>query len=285
MSNSAPHPGSGGIAVITGASSGLGAAFAREFARRGHDLVLVARRRKRLEILAAEAAVKHGVTAEIIPADLSVREDLDRVVDRVQSQQSLRFLVNAAGFGLEGPFSASDIAQQQAMIDVHVVASVRLVRAALPVMLAQHAGAIVNIASLGAFAPLPGFATYGATKAYMVSFTRSLAIELEGTGVHVQALCPGFTHTEFQERQGADLSRVPKMMWMSAEQAVAASLRALQNDQVVCVPGFLNRIAARLAGPFGEYIQRRVAPQNGWITAAADEAQAAEEGAAPRQAR
>jgi short-subunit dehydrogenase len=262
----APSDGTRPVAVVTGASSGLGAAYARALGQRGHELVLVARRRKRLEIMAAEAAVKHGVTAEILPADLSDPGELARVVERVQSLPNLQFLVNAAGFGLHGAFSAADVERELEMIRLHVVASVRLAHAALPAMLRRRDGAIVNVASLGAFVPLPGFATYGATKAYMVSFCRSLAIELEGTGVRVQALCPGFTRTEFQNRQGADLSLVPKFMWMSPEQVIDGSLQALERNQVVCVPGFLNRMAVRLAGPLGGHIQRRVAAHNGWRT-------------------
>ncbi len=254
------------IAIITGASSGLGAEFAREFAARGHDLLLVARRRKRLEIMAAEAAVKYGVTAEIMPADLSLPEDLERVAARIGETGQVRAFVHSAGFGLEGPFAGSDVAQQVSMINVHVLAGVRLTRAALPAMVQRGQGSVILVSSLGAFAPLPGFATYGATKAYMVSFVRSLAIELEGTGVRVQALCPGFTRTEFQDRQGADLTLVPKIMWSTPAQVVASSLRALDADRVVFVPGLLNRVAAKLAGPFGGYIQRRIAAEHGWTT-------------------
>lgn len=254
------------VALITGASSGLGAEFARALGPRGYDLLLVARRRKRLEIMAAEAAVKHGVTAEILVADLSDAADLQRVVERARAISDIRILVNAAGFGLHGAFSEVDVEREMDMVRLHVEACVQLTHAVLPAMLKAQRGSVINVASLGAYVPLPGFATYGATKAYMVSFSRSLAIELEGTGVRIQALCPGFTRTEFQNQQGADLSLVPKFMWMAPDQVVASSLQALDKGQVVCVPGVLNRIAARLAGPLGGVVQRRVAAQSGWRT-------------------
>jgi len=268
---------------VTGASSGLGAEFARAFAARGYDLLLVARRRKRLEIMAAEAAVKHCVTAELLPADLSSAEDVARVVNRLAAAERIDALVHCAGYGLEGPFATCDIDAQMQMIDVHITAGMRLTRAVLPGMVARASGSVVLVSSLGAYAPLPGFAVYGAAKAYVIHFVRSLAIELQDTGVRVQALCPGFTRTEFQEHEGADLSVVPRFMWSTPERVVASSLRALDDNRVVCVPGVLNRMASHLAGPFGAYIQRRIAPDRGWTTHLDGDVRT-EEAVAPRQA-
>lgn len=255
----------GRAAVVTGASSGIGAAYARALGARGYDLVLVARRAERLERLAAEIGDSFGVDAAPLPADLACAADVERVVERMRRLPRLALLVNAAGFGTEGPFAESDVGRQVEMVHVHTVAVVRLTHAALASMLPRGEGAIVNVSSLGALAPLPGFATYAATKSAMLALSESLALELEGTGVHVQALCPGFTRTEFQEIEGADLSMVPKFLWLTPEQVVDASLRCL-GRRVVCIPGLAYRLIALLAGPFGRTVQRFVARRRGWCS-------------------
>ena len=238
-------------ALITGASSGIGAAFARQFAAQGYDLILVARRRERLAALAAEMQQRHAISAEILPADLANPADVERVQRRIAEVNTLDTLINNAGFGTSGPFVEVGLAKQVEMIHVHVTASVRLCHAALPGMIARRRGAIINVSSVAAFWPLPGNATYAATKAYLITFSEALRTELLGTGVKVQALCPGFTYTEFHDKprfEGFERSAIPAMMWMSAEDVVAASLKALRRDQVICVPGFKNRLIVALAG-------------------------------------
>jgi hypothetical protein len=236
------------VALITGASSGIGAAYARALAREGYALILTARREARLQALAGELAQQYHVPVEVLVADLADPAGIARVEARIVETGALAFLVNNAGFGTPGSFVENDIRSQEAMIRVHVNAAVRLTRAALPGMLARNSGAIVNVASLMAFYPLPGSATYAATKAYLKVFTEALHEELMGTGVRVQALCPGFTRTEFQDANHISQRRVPEFAWMTAESVVAQSLRDLDNGRVISVPGLGYRLLALLSG-------------------------------------
>ncbi len=239
-----------GTAVITGASSGIGAAFARALAARGYDLVLVARREERLTALAAELQARHAITAEVLVADLAKHADIERVARHIAGMETLEMLINNAGFGTTGRFFKVDLARHLEMIHVHVVASVRFCHAALPGMVAHGRGAIINLASVAAFLPLVGNATYSATKRFLVTFSQSLQMELAGTGVRVQALCPGFTYSEFHdtpEYARFKRSSIPAFMWMSAEGVVAGSLKALERNRVVYIPGFQNRLIVALA--------------------------------------
>lgn len=234
------------VALITGASSGIGAAYARALARQGYALILVARREARLQALADELIRQYHVPVAVLIADLSDPSGIVRVEGCIAETGALAFLVNNAGFGVRGTFVENDIASHEAMIRVHVNTAVRLTRAALPVMLAHQGGAIVNVASFVAFFPVTGSATYSATKAYLKSFTEALHQELVGTGVRVQALCPGFTRTEFQSTGKIDEQGIPNFVWMSAESVVAQSLRDLDNGRVISVPGLGYRLLATL---------------------------------------
>ena len=251
-------------AVITGASSGLGAAFARQFAARGHALVLIARREERLQALAVELHRRHGVDVEILVADLARPEGIARVQGRLAADGAVDVLVNNAGFGTVGPFAESNLERQLDMISVHVTATTQLTRAVLPGMIARGRGAVINVSSIAASLPAPGNATYAATKAYVKVFSQGLATELQSTGVRVQALCPGFTRTEFHstpEYRALEMrSRVPKRLWMDPDEVVAASLDALARGQVVLVPGLSNRLVVALGqgGP-GARAMRAVA--------------------------
>ena len=237
-------------ALITGASSGIGAAFARRLAAEDYDLILVARREERLAALAAELGGRHGVVAQRLAVDLTEPAGLEEVEKYVASREPVDLLVNSAGFGARGDFAQVDLHRQLEMIQLHVLASVRLARAVLPGMIERDRGGIINVASLEAFIPLPGDATYSATKAFLVTFSQALHEELRETGVRVQALCPGFTRTELhnvEQLPESDLSRIPAMLWSSADEVVAASLRALPRGPVVCVPGWKNRVIVALA--------------------------------------
>ena len=245
-------------ALVTGASTGIGAAFAARLARDGCDLVLVARSRDRLDALAERLRRDHRIGATVLPADLTSREDLQRVEEEVARDQALDLLVNNAGFGTLGKFADLDIEREIVEIQLNVVALVRLTRAALPSMVGRKRGAIVNVSSLAAFAPGPYNATYGATKAYVKSFSEALSEELRGTGVQIQTLCPGFTHTEFQARAGLDVSRIPSLAWMEVDEVVDKSLAALRQGRVVCVPGLGNRLAGALSGLFPGSLVRRI---------------------------
>jgi uncharacterized protein len=242
--------GQGKTALVTGASSGIGAAFARRLAADGYDLILVARREERLAALASELGRRYGVAAQPLAADLTEPTCLEEVEKCVASRVPLDLLVNSAGFGARGDFVQVDLDRQIEMIQLHVLASVRLTRAVLPGMLERNRGGIINVTSLTAFIPLPGDATYSATKAYLVSFSQALHEELRGTGVGVQALCPGFTRTEFhsvEQLPESDLARIPAMFWSHADEVVRASLQAIAGGSAVCVPGWRNRMIVALA--------------------------------------
>jgi len=236
-----------GTALVTGASAGIGREFCRQLAARGYDLILVARDAERLDALAAELAAAHAVAALPLPADLSRDGDVDRVVARIQGTPALALLINNAGFGTAGSFVAGDPAAQEQMVRVHMLTPMRLVRAALPGMIAHRRGAIVNVSSIASFVYAAGSVNYCATKAYLTVLTEGLASELKGTGVQVQALCPGFTMSEFHQRMGPGAGDHRRFMWMTAESVVRASLAQLDRQgAVVCVPGLRYRLIVAL---------------------------------------
>ena len=238
-------------ALVTGASSGIGEAYARKLAGMGFNLVLVARRENRLVQLAASLVDQYGVKTEVLVADLSTDEGIVRTEERITTRDDIDFLVNNAGYDIFGPFSQKPIEQTLGLINCHVLASIRFCRAALPGMLARRCGAIINVSSIGAFTPKPDDATYVATKAYLNLFSESLAAELVNSGVRIQVLCPGFTHTEFHDAPEYEKyhikERIPHWLWMSAEQVVNSSLQALSENREVCVPGFINKLITLFA--------------------------------------
>jgi short-subunit dehydrogenase len=227
------------VAVITGASSGIGLEFARQLAQE-YDLVLVARRRDRLEEIAAEFRAA-GTGAEVIEADLTDADDVERVARRLREEPRLGLLVNNAGFGAGGYFWKASLEDQERMHTLHIMATLRLSHAALGNLTAQGAGAVINVASVAAFVGRAGSVCYGATKAWMTYFTEGLALDLKAAGskVTVQALCPGFTYSEFHDVLGMDRTRVAgKSLWLTAEQVVSDSLRALRTGTLFVVPGW-----------------------------------------------
>lgn len=229
----APRP----VALITGASAGLGREFATQLAGAGYDLVVVARDEARLSALGAELLAAHGTRTEVLPADLSTDDDVSRVVERVD-RSPIDLLVNNAGFGTKRTLANTSRAAQDAMVRIHVLAANRLAQAAVQGMVARGRGVIINVSSVASWLTSRGNVNYNATKAWQRVFIESLALEVEGTGVYVQALCPGYTHTEFHARVEVDKARIPDFMWMRAEDVVAASLRAVNHKRpVVVVPG------------------------------------------------
>ena len=229
-------------ALVTGASSGIGAAFADRLARDGYDLIIVARRQERLETLAQRLRNSEQVSVEVIVADLTDRSALRMLEQRIAKDRALDLLINNAGFGGYMPFVSLDPDKAEELINLQVLAVTRLTRAALPGMVARGKGGIINVSSRLAFsagldAPqLPKRATYAATKAYINTFTEILQNELKGTGVRVQALCPGIVRTEFHERMGIDPARLPAAMVMGPDEIVQASLTGLQMGEVICIP-------------------------------------------------
>ena len=231
-------------ALITGASAGLGAEYARQLAAAGTALILVARRRDRLEELASELREKRGVPVEIVPADLSTLEGLSAVEARLAAAPAINLLVNNAGYGGRTGFAKGEAADHVGMLRVHIDATVRLTRAALPGLTDGGRGAVINVASVAAFSPFSG-AMYSGTKAFLVMFSENLQAEVRSKGIILQALCPGMTHTEFHGVAGIDKAIVPKPFWMTAEKVVRISLRRLGRG-VVCIPGWHNKVIAFL---------------------------------------
>ena len=233
-------------ALVTGASSGIGQAYARRLASQGYNVVLVARREQRLNELAEEFRQQYGVKPEVIVADLSTSGGIAKVEERMIAGGDIDFLVNNAGYAIFADFADTPIEGHLGIINCHALASVRFCRAALPGMLARDRGAIVNVSSIGAFIPKSKDVTYCAAKAYLNTFSEALHIEVRNTRVRVQSLVPGFTMTEFHDHpQYAEFEikkRVPAWLWMTADEVVSASLRALGENRVVCVPGLKNRL-------------------------------------------
>lgn len=231
------------VALVTGASAGLGREFARQLAGLGYDLVLVARDATRLEELATELRELSGAESEILAADLTRDEDVASVVARID-RKPIHLLVNNAGFGIRGSLVRTSRDDQDAMVRVHVLATNRLAQAAVQTMVDRGRGVIINVSSVSSYLTSPGNVNYTSTKAWQRVFTESLALELHGKGVYVQALCPGYTHTEFHQRGGIDKNGVPHWWWMNAEDVVASSLRAVRRRRpVVVVPGVGYKLA------------------------------------------
>jgi uncharacterized protein len=237
-------------ALITGASSGIGEEYARQFAGLGYNLVLVARRTDRLQTLAADLEARHGIQAEVLAADLADRADMRRVEERLATDDTLGVLVHAAGFGTIGEFIEKSADREVGMIDVHDVAAVRLTHAVLPGMIARRSGVVIHISSIAGLVGGAGNVVYAASKAFLNTFCQGLQAELQGTGVRIQSLCPGFTYTEFHdtaEYRDFQRSAIPRPMWMSAQAVVSDSLAALKTDKVVVVPGLRNRMVVFIA--------------------------------------
>lgn len=248
-------------ALVTGASAGIGEAFARLLADEGADLVLVARRTERLEALADELTARPDpIHVEIMTADLGDRADVDRVVARLlDPTKPIDLLVNNAGFGTVGDFLDQDPDREAAMIEVNIAALHRLAHAAGTAMADRGGGGILNVSSIAGFTPSPKSATYGATKAFVTSFSEALAVELGPRNVVVSCLCPGLTRTEFHDRANYRPSALPQLFWQSAEEVAEAGLAGLAAGRVRVVPGVHNRVATGLARATPGGVVRRVA--------------------------
>jgi short-subunit dehydrogenase len=219
-------------ALITGATSGIGLAFARTLARRGHDIVLVARDRERLDLVAAELR-GYRVQVDVVVADLADRSQMAIVEERLRNQP-VEILVNNAGFGVLQDFASGDLEAEQQMLDVLVTAVMRLTHAALPGMIARGSGAVLNVSSVAGW--ITG-GTYSAAKAWVTVFSESLAVELAGTGVHVTAVCPGYTHTEFHQRASMETEGIPEWMWLDTQEVVDRALVDVRKGRPVSVAG------------------------------------------------
>jgi short-subunit dehydrogenase len=233
----------GKTALVTGASAGLGAELARLFASDKHDVVLVARRRDKLEALALQIAEKYGVQAHVLPEDLTDREAPERIVAELARRKlAIEFLVNNAGFGTNGAFAELDVRRELEMVQVNVTALVHLTRLLLPTMIANRSGRILNLGSTAGFQPGPFMAGYYASKAFVNSFTEALAYELRGTGVTATVSCPGATATEFAVVAGTDKSALFKAGTMGAGAVAAHAYRGMMRGDTMAIPGFRNKL-------------------------------------------
>jgi uncharacterized protein len=238
-------------ALVTGASSGIGLAFARVLAQQGYDLVLTARRRDRLEALATELRERHHTHCVVLAEDLAAPDASARIVDLVSRQQlTIDVLVNNAGFGVPGSYASTTWQQQQAFLQVLVVAVAELTHRLLPGMIERRWGRIINVASLAGLLPgVAGHTLYAASKAFVIRFSESLALETARHGIHVTASCPGFTLSEFHDVTGTreQVNRMPRIMWLDADTVARRSYEAVMAGVPVFVPGRLNRTLATVS--------------------------------------
>jgi short-subunit dehydrogenase len=252
------------LAVVTGASSGMGAVFARKLAARGYDLLLAARREDRLQKLAEEIISEYRVSVEPLVVDLATDDGRDTLAGRIRTAPNFGLLVNNAGFGTMGLFQQADLEPAEQMHRVHVLATLALSHAALRNLAARDDRSgktgIINVSSVAAFSQSPTGICYNATKAWMNSFTEGLAIELaaQGSPVKVQALCPGFTYSEFHDRLGMDRGRIPKSMWMTADFVVEESLRGFDRGALFVIPGWRYRLIVVFMKATPSWFMRRL---------------------------
>jgi len=242
-------------AFITGATSGIGAAFARKLASENYDLIITGRRAEKINALAEELRAKYKIKVEVMLAELSDENVINALETKIKNLDDLELLVNNAGFGVKGVFFQNEIAPYENMLKAHALATMKFTHAALPKMLANKKGAIINVSSVVAFFPWMRSIVYGATKAFINLFTETLYLELKGTGVRIQVLCPGITDTDFfakMETSAYSFAHMKMKIFkpMSPEVVVERSLLSLSKNKAVCIPGMINKLAVFFGGLF-----------------------------------
>jgi uncharacterized protein len=248
-------------ACVTGATAGIGLAFAEELAAEGSDLVVVARNTGRLEALAERLAAEHGIAVEVLTADLATDAGCAAVMDRLaDGSRPIDVLVNNAGFGVNQDFVAGSLAEEERLLDVLVRATLRLTHAALPGMVQRGRGTVVNVSSVAGWVPI---GTYAAAKSWVTVFTEGLGAELDGTGVTATAVCPGFTHTEFHERADMDIAFLPAWAWLDSRRVARDGLRDARAGHAVSVPSALYNSLALVA----QYTPRPILRRAGTLIA------------------
>jgi short-subunit dehydrogenase len=235
-------------AVITGATSGIGAAYANRLAADGYDLVITGRKKEIIQKLAVDLAAKHSVKIDVIIAELSDDSGLQKLIDAVKTKNDIELLINNAGYsGYARHFEETDVAEHEKMVKLHQIVPLRLISFILPGMIKQGKGTIINVSSTGAFLPMPSNSVYVATKAFLKSYSQVMYQELKSKKVRVQVLCPGFTKTNFAREYYPEdvyerMMSQAKMVTMTPEKVVDYSLKSLNNHNPVCVPGLLNKV-------------------------------------------
>ncbi len=231
-------------ALITGATSGIGAAFAKRLAQDGYNLIVTGRRKEKINALAYELSEAYHVNVEVIIVELSDNAELEALVERTNNLH-IDILINNAGFGINRYFCEEDPRIQEEMVRVHILCPMRLIHAVLPNMISRGNGVIINVSSVGAFLSIPKNTIYSGTKAFLRAFTESLHLELMGTGIKVQVLCPGLVRTDFHEKIGiakAEQENKGLVRWRSPEEIVDISIKGLEKNEVVCIPGWSTRV-------------------------------------------
>jgi uncharacterized protein len=253
------------LAAITGASSGIGSVFARRLAP-DYDLLLIARRREPLDGLARELSAQHGTVVTVLAADLTDEAQLQLVADRLSGEANLGMFVNNAGFGNRGLFWETDLAAINKMHRLHITATLKLVHAALGVMVKQNCGALINVASVASFAQRAGNASYGASKSWLAAFSEGLYLDLRKakSAVTVQALCPGYTYSEFHDLLGEDRHRLASpSLWLTADAVVDCSLAALPRRKLFVVPGWRYKLLIAVVSKLPWWLKVRLEASQG----------------------
>ena len=251
-------------ALITGATSGIGRTFAGRFASMGYDLIITGRRKKIIDDTAREISKRYGVTVTVVIAELSEEAGIRKVLAAIKKARTIDALVNNAGYGIDGIFIERKIQDHIDMITVHVNAALRLIHASLPGMISREEGIIINVSSLGAWTPGPINGIYGGTKAFLNIFTESLHTEVRKYGIKVQALCPGFTVTDFHKQMGVEekIRNIRFFHWMKPEDVVNTSMKCLKKGKILCLPGIPNRLIRFAVGLIPRRLYYRMAEKS-----------------------
>lgn len=232
-------------ALITGASSGIGEAYAEKLAEQGYDLILTGRREEKLNVISYRLRKKYNINIELYIVELSNDREVELLADKIRKTSNLRVLINNAGFGSTSPFLNGSLKGPEKMVKVHILAPLKLIYAALPGMQKIDNSILINVSSLSSRTPLPTGAIYSATKSFIRIFSEALYLENINSNMMIQTLCPGFTRTDFHEKLGLNNSFLKNrgiVRWMTPEQVVEISLKSLKKGKVICVPGFWNKI-------------------------------------------